>query len=122
MVSRNDPTPGGGGKDTPFAAVTTAISRAEVKTVTVGSRALTRAMVRQLDHVQPADIRPLGRVRLDTTWRGNSEVKVIGVTGSGVLATSAVSTGFTYSVPKEYRELSERYAAEWRKLPLIVLG
>jgi hypothetical protein len=38
---------------------------AEIRVLQVGSRPATLSAARQLDHVDPADIKPFGRVRID---------------------------------------------------------
>jgi hypothetical protein len=61
---------------------------AEIRVLQVGSRPVTLSAARQLDHVDPADIKPFGRVRIDL--KPGRMIEVIG-SADGTLARSSAN-------------------------------
>jgi hypothetical protein len=73
---------------------TVEVLTAEVRVLMVGSRQITLSVVRQLDHADPGEIQPFGRVRTDRdstlASAGIEQIEVVGSAG-GVLARSSAS-------------------------------
>jgi hypothetical protein len=65
------------------------VLRAEVRVLMVGSRQVTLSVARQLDVVEPREIEPWGRVRIDRDPTGQM-IEVIG-SADGVLVRSVTS-------------------------------
>lgn len=60
---------------------------AEIRVLQVGSKPVTLSVARQLDYVDPSEIRPFGRVRI-APRRADSLIEVIG-SADGVLTRSS---------------------------------
>jgi hypothetical protein len=88
------------------------VLRAEVRVLMVGSRQVTLSVARQLDAVEPREIKPFGRVRIDKDPTG----QVIEVVGSadGVLARSATSRE-RFRCSRDHVG-SEQQCAEYKRL------
>lgn len=63
---------------------------AEVRVLQVGSRPVTLSTARQLDFADPSEIRPFGRVRIETKPAKNL-IEVIGAADDGALARSSAT-------------------------------
>lgn len=61
---------------------------AEIRVLQVGSKPVTLSAARQLDHVDPVDIKPFGRVRIDP--KPGHMIEVIGL-ADGILARSSAT-------------------------------
>ena len=61
---------------------------AEIRVLQVGSKPVTLSAYRQLDHVEPGEITPFGRVRDRDT--NADTIEVVGADASGTLARSRV--------------------------------
>lgn len=121
---------------------------AEVRVLQVGSKLVTLSAARQLDHADPARIKPFGRVRIDTN--PGRMIEVIG-SADGTLARSSATanertcpgyanqgTAYRENVCPDHLSVEDYHEAEqhkwtkyypsrelyeaWLALPLIVLG
>lgn len=91
---------------------------AELHTVTVTSRQVTRSMLRQLDHTPPAEIEPWGRVQGEHPLRGvpHGLVEAVSVVGRHRVTGQLVRSS-TLKIQGQ-----EALYSAWRGLPLIVLA
>lgn len=88
------------------------VLRAEVRVLMVGSRQVTLSVARQLNAVEPRQIEPFGRVRIDKDPTG----QVIEVVGSadGALTRSATSRK-RYRCPRDHVG-REQHCAQYKRL------
>jgi hypothetical protein len=91
------------------------VLRAEVRVLMVGSRQVTLSVARQLDAVEPRQIKPFGRVRIDKdpTDQAIQRIEVVG-SADGGLARSATSRQLFRCSRKHMG--SEQQCAEYKRL------
>jgi hypothetical protein len=101
---------------------------AEIRVLTIGTQRLPLTVARQLDHVEPSDIYPFGRVKI-TTPEKFSSVETVEVIGSadGQLVRSSVSRVKRHHLHgNKYYEYTgtgtESIFNRWSALKLIILS